>query len=664
MKWFCDWLDHRTGYRHLVNEALEEPIPGGARWRYVWGSTLTFTFVLQMITGVLLWTAYSPSTQTAWESVYYIQHEMTWGWLIRGTHHFAAQAMVVLLAIHLMQVIIDGAYRAPREINFWLGLILAQIVLALSLTGYLLPWDQKGYYATQVTTKIVGATPVIGSQLQVLTQGGPEYGHHTLTRFFAMHAGVLPALLVAFLGLHLYVFRRHGITVPASSKGPAAAFWPDQVLRDAVACLGVLAVVMLLAVFKGAELSPPANPAEAFSAARPEWYFLFLFRFLRFEAIEHFGLAFGALYVPGFIATVIAVMPFIAYIRGGHRFNIGFMTALAVGIVGLTGLAMFEDSRDRDHQSAMAEASRDGHRTVELAQLPAKIPVSGAGSMLREDPFTQGPRLFAKHCAACHRFDGHNGRGQSVLEENPKTKELRQIPATAPDLGQFASREWWKAILTDFEKHFSSVSRTSYDLETSANEGMVSWARENSQAFKLLVNDKDLDALVEYFVAQSKHPHLTVNGDLVARGQEIVESGQLTEGTITSCTDCHASVGGEFVEGAANGGVPELNGYGSAAWLRAFIKNPGHEQFYGDKNQMTAFADKLSEHDLDLLVRYLVGDYAPTQLTDYPAIEQTANPPAGDASTGASDASTSNADSKKAENTSATKDEANKDQGE
>lgn len=107
MNWFCDWLDHRTGYRHLVKEALEEPIPGGARWRYVWGSTLTFTFVLQMITGVLLWTAYSPSTQTAWESVYYIQHEMTWGWLIRGTHHFAAQAMVVLLAIHLMQVIID-----------------------------------------------------------------------------------------------------------------------------------------------------------------------------------------------------------------------------------------------------------------------------------------------------------------------------------------------------------------------------------------------------------------------------------------------------------------------------------------------------------------------------------------------------------------------------
>ena len=144
-------------------------------------------------------------------SVYYIQHEMWLGNIVRGIHHFAAQAMVVLLAIHLMQVIIDGAYKAPREVNFWLGLILMQIVLGLSLTGYLLPWDQKGYYATQVSTKIMGATPVVGEVIQNAAQGGTEYGHHTLTRFFAMHAGVLPGLLIAFLVLHIYVFRRHGI---------------------------------------------------------------------------------------------------------------------------------------------------------------------------------------------------------------------------------------------------------------------------------------------------------------------------------------------------------------------------------------------------------------------------------------------------------------------
>src|SRR5580698_3069523 len=208
-----EWLDDRTGYRDLVHEALYEHIPGGARWRYVWGSTLVFAFSVQVITGVFLWMSYAPSSQTAWESVYYIQHEMQAGWLLRGLHHFMAQAMVVLLALHLMQVVIDGAYRAPREVNFWLGLVLMQIVLALSLTGYLLPWDQKGYWATIVATNIASIVPVVGEQLQRLIVGGPEYGHHTLTRFFALHAGVLPALLMIFLTLHVLMFRRHGLTV-------------------------------------------------------------------------------------------------------------------------------------------------------------------------------------------------------------------------------------------------------------------------------------------------------------------------------------------------------------------------------------------------------------------------------------------------------------------
>jgi ubiquinol-cytochrome c reductase cytochrome b subunit len=289
MQWFSNWLDDRTGYRELVREALYEHIPGGSRWRYVWGSTLVFTFFLQVVTGLCLWMGYSPSARTAWESVFYIQNEMTFGWLLRGMHHFAAQAMVVLMVFHLMQVVIDGAYRAPREVNFWLGLVLMQIVLGLGLTGYLLPWDQKGYYATQVSTEIMGSTPVVGPSIQRLVQGGAEYGHLTLTRFFALHAGVLPATLVVFLALHIYVFRRHGIHAKIPHRKPHATFFPDQILMDAVACLAVLAAVMTLAVWKGAELTAPANPAEGYSAARPEWYYLFLFRFLKFGWVSHAG---------------------------------------------------------------------------------------------------------------------------------------------------------------------------------------------------------------------------------------------------------------------------------------------------------------------------------------------------------------------------------------
>ena len=120
MKRALDWFDNRTGYRRLLKEILYENVPGGARWRYVWGSCLTFAFFAQIVTGILLWAAYSPSAQTAWESVYYIQEHMTAGWFLRGVHHFMAQAMIVLLAIHLMLVVIDGAYRAPREVNFWI----------------------------------------------------------------------------------------------------------------------------------------------------------------------------------------------------------------------------------------------------------------------------------------------------------------------------------------------------------------------------------------------------------------------------------------------------------------------------------------------------------------------------------------------------------------
>src|SRR5215831_18866367 len=290
IKRFTDWADQRTGCRRIVHEALYENVPGGARWRYVWGSTLTFALAVQFITGIFLWMAYSPSSQTAWESVFFIQDEMTAGWLLRGLHHFMAQAMTVLLVLHLMQVVIDGAYKAPREINFWFGLLLLLLVLGLSLTGYLLPWDQKGFWATKVATNLAAIVPFIGPGLQKVIIGGSEYGHHTLTRFFALHAGVLPASITGLLVAHIYLFRRHGLTAKQPLRKPDAAFWPDQVLKDAVACLAVLATVLFLILRHrissangplGAELGAPADPAAPYSAARPDWYFLFLFQFLK-----------------------------------------------------------------------------------------------------------------------------------------------------------------------------------------------------------------------------------------------------------------------------------------------------------------------------------------------------------------------------------------------
>lgn len=612
MKALLDWLDHRTGYRALVHEALNEPIPGGARWRYVWGSALTFVFLIQIITGFSLWSAYSPSTVTAWESVYYIQFVMDYGWLVRGIHAFAAQAMVILLAMHFIQVIWDGAYKAPREVNFWLGLVLMQIVLGLALTGYLLPWDQKGYYATRVATTIVGSAPGIGSEVQTMIQGGNFYGHHTLTRFFALHAGVLPALLVAFLALHVYVFRRHGITTPDPKAAPGT-FWPDQVLKDAIACLAVLAVILFFVVWKGAELSAPADPAEEYPA-RPEWYFLFLFRFLKFEAIAQYGEALGAIYLPGLAMAIIALMPFIAKIKGGHWFNVIYTFALLVGAGVLTYVAMKEDYADAEFQAKLHFAERDAHRVVELAQREG-IPPQGARELLANDAYTQGPRLFARHCASCHRHGGHDAMGLVKMTLDKKTPE----PATAADLGQFGSRDWINHVLIDYQTVFapldSEMAQTAFGEKgkTIFDGEMAGWSKTNKAALTDPANAGSLTALVEFVAAQSGR---TDQGEfdpaLVAQGREIFNSGTLAKGTIDACTDCHAMkpVGETVMLGSTGTGAPTLTGYAGKDWLTAFLKNPGHEDFYTkDKNVMPAFESILSEKELGLLADWMVGDY-------------------------------------------------------
>src|SRR5215216_2056880 len=183
--------------------------------------------------------------------------------------------------------------------------------------------------------------------------GGPEYGHHTLTRFFALHAGIIPGLLVALLVGHIYLFRRHGLTAKEPKRGPDAAFWPDQVLKDAVACLAVLATVLFLIVRPrlfsadapmGAELGAPADPSEPYSAARPEWYFLFLFQFLKY--FRGGTEVWGAIVVPGIVMAIIFLMPFFGRWKVGHYFNIFLLCVVIWGAGMLTYLAVAEDRRN------------------------------------------------------------------------------------------------------------------------------------------------------------------------------------------------------------------------------------------------------------------------------------------------------------------------------
>lgn len=585
MKPMLDWLDGRTGYRKLTHEVLYENIPGGARWRYVWGSTLTFAFSVQIITGIFLWMAYSPSSQTAWESVFYIQFEMAGGWFLRGLHHYTAQLMTILLALHLLQVLIDGAYKAPREFNFWSGLIMLQLTLALSLTGYLLPWDQKGYWATKVATNIAAIVPFVGPDIQKLVVGGPDYGHHTLTRFFALHAGVLPGLIIGLIGAHIYFFRRHGIHAKQPFKKPDAKFWPDQVLADAVACAGVLFTVVALTIAtRGAELSAPADASSPFAAARPEWYFLFLFELLKYFPGE--SEIIGAIILPGAAVGLMFAMPVLGQWKLGHRFNLVFIFGGLAGAGLLTWMAIKQDKNDPNFQRALKDSHQQAARIIELAKAPTGIPVTGAAALLREDPLIQGPKLFAKNCASCHRYDGHDGEGNPVKD-----------PQSAADLKGFASRQWLSGLLDP-----AKVDSLHYFGGTKFKDGkMVKWVKKNAD------EPKEQEQLKKVIAGLSAEAQLKSQRDADARDADLIKQGrELLRGDV-ACTDCHA-----FGRPDPDATGPDLTGYGSRTWLVRFISNPAHADFYGKRNdRMPLFGEKqiLDAKTIGLLSDWLRGDW-------------------------------------------------------
>ena len=653
MKSLLDWLDHRTGIRSLTREALFENIPGGSRWRYVWGSTLTFTLFVQFITGVFLWMGYSASSGDAWESVNYIQNEMSGGWLLRGIHHWTAQFMPVLLLLHLMQVVIDGAYKAPREVNYWCGVLLLLLVLALSLTGYLLPWDQKGFWATKVATNLINLVPFIGPEMQKLVIGGTEYGHHTLTRFFALHAGVLPGLLVLLIVGHIYLFRRHGITPAEPKRKRDAYFWPDQVFKDVVACLAVMMVVMVV-VFSahGAHLGSPADPSEPFSAARPDWYFLFLFQFLKLPFFAGENEVWGAIYIPGIAVGLICLMPFIGRWKLGHVFNIGIIFVFLGGAGALTYLAKQEDvtgPNSATYLRGVLADTRDADRVTALAK--ARGIETTALSLLKDDPKTQGARLFAQHCASCHRYDGHDGLGvelpkagtlaelqsrtttlsrfasgdavhpewlarksatnewqtvQSVLDE--KTEGVFDVIAgiqlqekqSAPDLKDFATQQWIRDLL-DPDKYISAR----YFGGTTHRDGAMYKKFLNRKVRKYAADEREmLDAIALALSAEAKLPSQVATDQtsvaLIKQGIAYLEDD-------IGCIDCHA-----FGEPDPDADGPDLTGYGSRQWIIDFVKNPGHEKFYPENNdRMPAFGVKkiLTDNEIGLIADWLRGDY-------------------------------------------------------
>jgi len=205
------WLDERLGWRRVWDALFLRKIPK-VNWLYTLGSATLFVAVNQIMTGILLTIYYVPTPEQAHATVQFITNQVTAGWLIRGLHHYGASAMVILAVLHMLRVIYHGAYKYPREVTWFTGVALLLVVLGFGFTGYLLPWDQKAFWATTVGTRIAEVAPVVGEWILLLMRGGQELTGVTLARFYGVHVWALPAALVMILSLHIYLVFRIGIS--------------------------------------------------------------------------------------------------------------------------------------------------------------------------------------------------------------------------------------------------------------------------------------------------------------------------------------------------------------------------------------------------------------------------------------------------------------------
>ena len=393
-----DWLDDRTGFRKVRQYIFDEPLPPGTGWWFTLGSVLLFGLAIQTVTGMALALYYAPTPDHAWDSVRFITTRVRAGWFLRGLHHWGATLVVVAATLHLIRVVAFGSYRKPREVNWIVGLILLLVILVFGLTGYLLPWDQRAYWATVVTINISKLTPLAGEWIATALRGGPEIGALTLTRWYAVHVLVLPLLLGGLVAVHLYLMRRHGISgpIPAgdsalessslkangappplavapaledslSSRRPRApapseTFFPYQAARD-LTMAAIAGLVLAALAWKGAPaLAPPADPASSDYVPRPEWYFLGLFQLLKYFPGRWDVI--GAVVVPGLAIAFLALLPWIdrAVSRDWRSrrillgiFTVGLATAAALTTLG--ALDRPADANDRWNVRDLAGAT-------------------------------------------------------------------------------------------------------------------------------------------------------------------------------------------------------------------------------------------------------------------------------------------------------------------
>jgi ubiquinol-cytochrome c reductase cytochrome b subunit len=354
LKRIKNWIEVRIGLEELVRTQLTGYlVPKNINLFYTLGFVALAGFVVQALTGLLLLTYYIPHTDHAFRSVQYIMATVPYGWLFRLMHVVGSNLIVVAVLCHMLSVFFMNSYKKPRELTWVAGASMLLITLTFCLSGYLLPWSQLSYWATTIVTNLPSALPYVGDFIVTCLQGGPNVSGVTLGRFFALHVGVLPALLLLFLGAHLFLVRRIGVSSPPFGTAPekkpwtsfrhedhpgGLPFFPHFMLREAYMVMAFFALMFFIIAFMPALFLPedanePADPLKTPAHIKPEWYFLAPYQMLKLVPNKLLGVLLQNLMVLAFV-----LLPFL---DRGIEDNIlkrrvllaGFIAAVLGGVV-------------------------------------------------------------------------------------------------------------------------------------------------------------------------------------------------------------------------------------------------------------------------------------------------------------------------------------------
>lgn len=415
-----NWLDQRTGIDSILHETLDEPIPGGASWAYVFGSGLLFLFVSQVITGVFLALYYVPSADHAHTVVSYIVKVVSSGSFIRSLHAYGSSGIIIVLLLHVGQTVLYGSYKGRRELLWLSGCILMALMLGMAFTGYLLPWDEKAYFATAVGTNLVAEVPFIGPILQTLIRGGGQMGTLTISRFFVLHVFILPAMLIGFIAGHVFFFRKAGAAGPIKEdpiepKLPTVPFYPRQVFMDAVFAIVLIGILAVIAMTIPMGLGPAANPADTHFLPRPEWYYRPAFQWLKYLSGQWSLI--GGIFLPAVLALVFAAAPFLdrrLERRPWRRpISVGAFLLFLIVYTSL-GVASFHgDYSDPGLAAQMHKQDADAEAFMQAPFVPEAAAGSVSAPLASADPkVVKGLALFqAGSCNSCH---GEGGIGTAA----------------------------------------------------------------------------------------------------------------------------------------------------------------------------------------------------------------------------------------------------------